>query len=239
MIRSKLLFIFFFALTLNTLAQYRDAGMWASFSANVDYKKRWEFSISPEMRLNENYSRVARLFADVGAQYKFSKQFFVTATYRGGARNAGDGFESRQRFQVGLGLRHKWNDFTITYQPRFQVSLEPHSSESDADFATTMRNKLQVKYEASKKMEYSTSFELFSNTAQYQQFVLQNWRWIAEAERRINKRNSVSLGYLIQKSLLDSPQELDYVLLLSYQVNLTTGKNKKKKQDEDLPEEIK
>jgi hypothetical protein len=47
-----------------------------------------------------------------------------------------------------------------------------------------------------------------------------NWRWTAQVARKINKKQSVALGYLIQRDLTESPQHLDFVFLLSYKVEL-------------------
>ena len=225
-------------LALSAGAQFRDAGLWVDYSLSTEFKKDFEFSISPEIRLDENLSRLARAFADVGAQYKITKQFFVSVTYRGGMRNDGEFYDPRHRFQFGLGIRRKAGDFTFTYQPRWQAAVKASSSENDADFVTTMRNKLQVKYTGLKGIDLSTSFEVFNNSTNYQGFVLQNWRWVGDIEKKINKQNSFSLGYLIQKSLLDSPQQIDFVILASYKMQLNLF-GKKKDEEKEPPVDTK
>ncbi len=227
MIRNKLGYILLFLLPSMASAQFKDAGMWTDFTCSVDLNKKWQVAASPEVRLNENFSRVSRAFVDLGAQYKYNKHLFLSLTYRGGAAQLTDYFETRQRLQFGVAYKNKIHDFTLALQSKWQAAVRSLSPESDADFITTMRNKLQVKYTGLKGIDLATSFELFNNTKQYQQFVLTNWRWIATVDKKINKTNSISLGYLIQKSLLDSPQKIDYVLLLSYQINLERKKEKK------------
>jgi hypothetical protein len=64
------------------------------------------------------------------------------------------------------------------------------------------------------------SFELFNSITRYQELAVQNWRWIAQVSRNISKKQSVVLGYLIQRDLTKSPRAMDYVLLLSYKVEL-------------------
>jgi hypothetical protein len=236
MIRSSYLIIVFCCLAECLLSQVRDAGMWTDISLNLDLGKNLGASISPEVRLDENISRVARAFTDVGLQYKLGKYFSTGVTYRGGVSNSNYGFNGRHRMQYTLLCRYKLGDFAFTLQSRWQVAVTSFSAENDADFITTLRNKFQLKYTGLKGIDLSSSFETFNNTGRYSDFQLQNWRWIANVEKKINKRNSISLGYLIQKSLLDSPQQLDYVFLISYQYNLNLKKKKTDKDKELKPE---
>lgn len=234
MMWNKTSALLLFLLPLAANAQYKDAGLWASFSASAELTKQWEIAVSPEMRFDENGTRLASAFTDIGAQYKVNKFFFVTATYRAGARRSDEFYDTRQRAQLGLGFKRKWKDFSVTYQPRWQLAIAGFAAESDADFVTTLRNKLKVQYSGWKKTDLSSSFEVFNANSAFGAFTLQNWRWIAEIERSINKRNAVSIGYLIQKNLLDTPNEMDFVFLLSYQLKLDLKKEKKNK-EEELP----
>ncbi|MFN0031343.1 MAG: DUF2490 domain-containing protein [Flavobacteriales bacterium] len=212
-------------------AQFKDAGMWTSLALSAELSKKLEVSISPEVRLDENITRLASAFTDAGAQYKFSKRLSISATYRGGVRRNDLFFDPRQRLQLGVALKKKWNDFTFTYQPRWQFAIANFAGESDADFVTTVRNRFKVNYSGLKKTDISTSFETFNATENNTNLALQNWRWIGEVERSLNKSQSLSVGYLVQKSLHDSPQEMDFVLLVSYQLQLDL-KKKGDKNDE-------
>jgi hypothetical protein len=217
------------------ICQYRDAGLWASFSLKADINKKLSLDVSPEIRLNENLTQLSRAFIDYGAQYKINKLLFATATWRGGQANAGEYFETRRRVQLGLGAKKKLEDFVVTFQSRGQLSTNPNRVETDVDFNTTWRNKVAVKYEAKKKLDISTSFELFHQEGRIQSLELTDWRWTAGVERRINKSQSFELGYLIQKSILDSPQELDFVFLLSYKMELRSKKKKSVQGDSAKP----
>ncbi len=216
------------SVTLN--AQYKDAGMWLNFSVSSEVKKNLELSLATEARLDENITHLSSAFADLGAQYKINKQFFVTATYRCGSKSSGDFYDLRQRFQLGVLFKKKWNDFTFAYQPRWQASVSNNQGENDADFVTIMRNRFKIQYGGLNKTNVSTSCEFFNLTSQYRPLLWQSWRWVSEIERDITKNSSVSLGYLIQRNILSSPQEVDYVFLLSFQQKLN---NKKKKDKEE------
>lgn len=233
MIRSNLLLVVLLW-SANVLGQYRDAGLWTSFSMQGNVNKRLSLSVSPELRLNENITEISRSFIDYGAQYKLHKYLFVSATWRGGLANTGEYFETRRRLQLGLGTRHKTDFFTVSFQSRGQLSFNPNSAETDIDFTTTWRNKIAVKYTAVKKTDFSTSFELFHRQGRVQNLELTDWRWTASVERKINKRNFLEIGYLIQKNMVKSPQEIDYVILLSYTMEIDL-KRKKKDENQNNP----
>lgn len=234
MIRNSLGIILCLFVT-SGLAQYKDAGMWADVSFSTDVSKKLKLSVAPEIRMNENMSHVSRIFSDFGLQAELRKNLSASVTYRLGAANQGNFFESRQRLQWGLAYKNKIDNFSWGVQSRWQLAIADFSGESDADFVTVLRNKLQIKYTGLKKTDVSMAFEIFNNTSNYQNFVMTNWRWTANIERKINKRNAISCGYLIQKSLLDSPQEIDFVVLLSYSCEIKWKKEKKEESPSPEP----
>jgi hypothetical protein len=213
----NLLIILFGCMTSFLVAQEKDAGLWTGIGLSYEVNKKLELSVSPEIRMEENISRTGSVFCDFGAEYKLGKGFFATATYRGGAKNRIDYFQTRQRLQLGLGYKWKYEDFSISYALRYQGSIQGGlSGDSDADFITIIRNKVGVKYEGVKKYTFSMSYEFFNSAAAVNRLEWQNWRWIAEAERKLNKRNFVSVGYLIQKNLVSSVPSSDFVVLVGY-----------------------
>jgi len=215
-LRNLLVILFVFASCILN-AQEKDAGLWTGIGLSYDVNKKIEVSLSPEFRFEENISRIGSLFCDVGADYKLGNGFFATVTYRVGAKNRIDYFQTRQRLQLGFGYKLKTENLTFSYAFRYQASIQGGlSSESDADFITIVRNKFGVKYEGMKKYTFSTSFEFFNSASQVNRLEWQNWRWAVEAERKLNKRNFVSLGYLIQKDLVSSVPASDFVVLVGY-----------------------
>jgi hypothetical protein len=194
--------------------------LWMDVGFSRELGERFELAMSPEVRLNENLSRWSRLFADVSLEYKHNKHISLSATYRGGAGNDGVHVDGRHRVQYGLGLKHKWKDWTLHYQSRLQFALNAAWSDADVDFNTTWRNRITLKYGGLKKTDLATAYEVFNSVSAYQELAITNWRWTAQVARKINKKQSVALGYLIQRDLTESPQHLDFVFLLSYKVEL-------------------
>lgn len=212
----------------------KDAGLWTDYNLTLKYKKKWEFSFAPEIRFNNNVSQLSRVMADVGVEYKPIKAFYAGASYRTSTRVEDDWQDTRERIQFGIGLKHEWRSFTFTLQPRYQASLQQVASDGDADFETTLRNKITVKYNIKKNLSTSSSFELFNNSEPGMELRLENWRWKADIGYDINKRNSFSIGYMIQKAIYESPQEMDFVFLVSYKTEINLSK-KTNKEKENLP----
>ena len=202
------------------LAQTKDAGLWIDAGFSRELGERFDLSVSPEIRLDENLTRWSRLFADASLEYKYNKHFSLSAAYRGGLRNDGVQVDGRHRMQYGLGLKQKWDDWTLHYQSRVQFAINAAWSDADVDFNTTWRNRVTVKYGGLKRTDLSTSYETFNAVSAYQELAWTNWRWTAQVARKISKKQSATLGYLIQRDMTDSPQHLDFVFLLSYKVEL-------------------
>lgn len=209
-------------------SQYRDAGLWSGTAANMQLSKKMQLNLAAEIRFRENITQMSRLFYEVGAEYKLKKWLDGSLTYRGGTANNNPYFDYRQRLQFGLAAKKKFDKFALTFQSRWQLGINGLSAENDADFYTTLRNKIQFKYTGLKGIDLATSYEIFNNTGTYQSFAMQNWRWVVSAEKKINKRNFLSLGYMIQKGLLDSPQEYDYIILLNYKFDIDLRKKEAK-----------
>ncbi len=218
---------------LSISAQERDAGLWAGVSLNSEVVKDLEFSFSPEFRLHENLRQLASYFTDLSGQYKFNKSISASAGYRIGGRNSGDYYDLRQRVQLGLTFKKKIKDFVFSWSPRWQGAIAGAVSESDGDFITTLRNRIKINYGGIKKWEISSSYEIFNITSQYSPPDLQNWRWVISLERDLKKGQAVSVGYLIQRDLTESPIEMDYIFLVNYSLRLDIYKKKKEKKDEE------
>lgn len=227
--------IIVFCLTVLTIAgygQYKDAGMWASGQLEYAFNKKTEFSFSPEIRLNENYTRWRNIFSDVSVSYKLQKGLSAEFTYRFGYRNnVVDGISYRQRLQFGLGYKIKWRDFSFSWLSRYQASVVAAGSDRDADFITNWRNKFSVRFDGVKKYEFSSAFEFFHGQAEGNVLYWQDWRWTGAVERKINKRNYIGVGYLIQKDLTAAIPAYDFVTTLNYKYVLI----KKEANDQSTP----
>jgi Protein of unknown function (DUF2490) len=226
-IKYNIIFLVLVLVTNALRAQYKDAGLWAEGTLSKEWGKRWECAVVPELRMDENITRVSRAFTDIGAQYKINKWLQSALVYRVGLAENDGYYDLRHRIQLGLALKTKRQDFSWTYAPRWQLALSAAQSD-DADIATTLRNRFQMKYNGWKDWELAMSYEFFHSTSAYRFLEWQNWRWISQVSYELNKSRSISAGYLIQRKLTGSQQQLDYVVLVGYKYNFKNKKSKKK-----------
>lgn len=216
MIFRKLLFIA--AVSWSTLlhAQEKDLGLWSGATFEYEVNDRLDLKLSPEIRFEENISRLGNAFGELSGSYKLTERISASATYRFGQRNKLDYFQLRQRLQFELGYKYKLENWTLGYAVRYQKTLQGNFSDSDPDFETVLRNKFSIKYTKIKKTDISAGWEFFHDGETEGGLAWQNWRATIEVERKLNKRNYFSLGYLIQKDLVSSVPSLDYVILVGY-----------------------
>lgn len=226
----RLLFILCF-ISVISAAQDNDAGLWLSYKMQSDFTKKLSWSLAPEVRFQNNISEVGSYFADAGLDYSLPGPWSVSLTYRTGYRNRDSYFSFRQRAQLGVSykIKFKWGDISLA--TRYQGNLEGSRTDRDADFVTTWRNKISIKYDAFKKWELGLSYEFFHSKGDTYLLEWSDWRCTASVERKLNKRNFLSLGYLVQQNLTSSVPQFDYIVLVAYKHKL----KKRKKQDD--PEE--
>ena len=235
---SKLLALLLILLGLSVRSQVNDAGLWVSGSVSVRVSKKIEISAAPEFRLNENFSQIQSVFTDLGGQYKITKQFFVNYTHRIGTRSNDGFYEMRNRSQLGLGYKFEIQDFDLVLQTRYQALINNAGAENDPDLKSTLRSKVQVKYNGIKKFQFTGSYEVFHNANLYGEMSWENWRAAVQMERKYKKINFFTLGYLIQRDLTTKAPEMDFVITMGYKRELDWRKNKKDEMPKSDPTAI-
>jgi hypothetical protein len=208
----------------------RDAGLWISGSAKADIGKKLEAHVAPEVRLDENITRVRGFFSDIGISRGISDYLTLHADLRVGARRMETWYEGRQRLSLGASLRIRKGDFSGIFLARKQFTPDLITGEGDVDVRRVTRLRTTLKYGGIKKTDASLSVELFYGT-----FVegMSNWRAQAGLERKLSKRNFVELTYMIQKDL--SNQDMDFVIRLGYTRKMDLDKRKSKADAPPLP----
>lgn len=230
MIRRKLAFLVFISFTSFVSAQnMNDAGMWNTFSFSGDIKdltpwkdpkifKDWSVHIDPEMRFDENVTRLYGYFADFGTDKKWSKYLLTSLEYRLGAKREENWYNLRTRWSMGAQLSLPFKDFKISSTTRYQVA---RVITTDLDLKSTWRQKVSLEYSGWKKIGIQMSHEMFflpislSNT---------NWRSQFSLKVKLNKSNAISLGYLVQKDLTNA--DMDFIVLTGYKWEFNKKKEK-------------
>lgn len=224
---ATLLLVFFasFAFAQNM----NDAGMWNTFSFSGDIKdltpwkdpkifKDWSIHVDPEMRYDENISRLYGYFADLGTDKKWSKYFLTSVEYRLGARREENWYNLRTRWSLGAQVSLPLKDFKISATTRYQVAKV---ITTDLDLKSTWRQKLSVEYSGWKNIGVQMSHELF-----FLPITLENTNWRSQIslKYKINKSNGISVGYLVQRNLTNA--DMDFVILTGYKWEFNKKKEK-------------
>lgn len=229
MISRKLLIFAILLAQFPICAQFNDAGLWSEISLQYKLSKRTDVSVTPEVRMDENISRVGRAFCDVGLQYKVSSAVSLSCVYRSGAAHDYQDTEFRQRIQMGAAFKWKGKKWTLAYLPRWQVSVRG-VGEYDADLSTLMRNRFQVKWDLPKKFELSSYAEFFHSTGSYDFAHWQSWRANCMLSKNLKGPHSFAVGYLVQHQFSSQVPRTDFVIVTSYRIDLERLKK------EDKPE---
>jgi Protein of unknown function (DUF2490) len=216
-------------LTLGRTQNRNDAGLWTGLSLGFDLGKGLNGEIAPQIRFDENMSRISGAFSDFGIEKKIHDNLDFSLEYRGGVRRNDNVYDGRHRFSSGLTVKTDVKDFKLSYTIRYQLSPRLNGGEGDVDIKNVLRQKVGVKYSGIKKYALATSFEVFIDG---EEDGFSDWRWQGSIERKFSKRKFLSLGYLIQKNLYDL--RMDYVVLVTYKYDLKSFK--KSKEEEATPQ---
>jgi len=200
-----------------TSAQEIDRGLWLNPSVVYKGLKKVDLELSPELRWDQDGTRLRTRQVDLKARYDLKKGCFAGLSLRLGAIQRNSGWQNRQRIQLNGGKKWKPGDFRIGYTTKIQFTFSGQTRTRDADLNSNFRNKLSLNYAGIKKFTPGISYELFHGLSDGAFLELQDWRFILEGEYKINKRNSIGLGYLLQQEIRTGIDQRDKVILLSYQ----------------------
>ena len=228
-LRKSIALFFLFVASFAFAQNVNDAGMWNAFSFSGDIKdltpwkdpkifKDWSIHVDPEMRYDENISRLYGYFADLGTDKKWSKYFLTSVEYRLGARREENWYNLRTRWSLGAQVSLPFKDFKFSATTRYQVAKV---ITTDLDLKSTWRQKISMEYSGWKNLGIQMSHELFllpislSNT---------NWRSQISLKYKIDKSKGISLGYLVQRDLTNA--DMDFVILTGYKWEFNKKKDK-------------
>lgn len=201
--------------------------MWATLNASHDLNKRWSLGMESQFRLDDNFTMYDASVIDIGASYKISKMLKTAATYRfGNSQRVYREFVNRHRFAFDFRIDEGFGEWDLDLRFRYQAAFDASSvGEQNADLKDAMRYRLKADRKLISKTSLAVSLELFQNTRWYQP-MLTDWRFRSEVSRKIAKRQSVSLGYMVQRQMNTANPLMQHILLIGYSVDLKFKKKK-------------
>jgi hypothetical protein len=227
-LNSALLFFVLLA-SFGSAQNVNDAGMWNTFSFSSDIKdltpwkdskifKDWSVHVDPEMRFDENISRLYGYFADLGTEKKWSKYFLTSVEYRLGAKREESWYNLRTRWSMGGQLILPVKDFKLSSTTRYQFAKV---LSSDVDMKSTWRQKVGLEYSGWKNFGIQMSHEFF-----FLPITLENTNWRSQVslKYKIDKSNALTVGYLVQRDLTNA--DMDFVILTGYKWEFNKKKDK-------------
>jgi len=217
-ISGCLLFVF---TNLKIQAQVNDAGLWTGINLEKKISKRFSVTLSEELRMNENISEAGSFLTDVGLNYKVNKYIRISGSYRfTNKRQLDDSYSERHRYYFDLNLRTKYSFFTFNLRSRYQSQYKDINSSAGGKIPDHyLRNKLSIKYELNKKIDFFISNEFYTPLRTYDKLLYDNIRYNFGVEYTFNKMHSIDLSYLIQREYNVKNPETDYVICIGYNFN--------------------
>jgi hypothetical protein len=227
MFRKFFVILVFFCWGMTSYAQYnQDAGGWWNGKVGFELKDNRTIYFNPEIRQWDNFRSLRSAFIDVGVEQKIAKNINGVVEYRMGSRNEWLYWQFRHRLSFGVETEWKNDKLKGVLTLRQQIAQSNFSLQEtmDLDTKTTTRLKGGIRYQIHKDLEIYQSHELFFNTTGLS---YTNWRWQSGVSYDLNKRQSIKLGYLIQRDL--STMATDYVVTGGWSYDFKLKKDNVKK----------
>jgi hypothetical protein len=199
-----------------TKAQYNDAGIWVSATAEKNINQRLSVSLAPQLRFYENVTELYKYFADAGVSYKL-KNFKFSFFYRlMEQRRVDDSYSQRHRFFADIAYKIKSEKVSLTYRFRYQNQFSDIGASSDWMVPSKyIRNKVSIKYLTDGKFQPFINADLWYNIKPAKsQF--NNFRVSAGVAYELNKFSSFDAAYMINKEINSKNPTTSYILTLGY-----------------------
>ncbi len=147
-------------LTLARVAPARaDVQQWTEVGVEHDVSKRVGLSFDQHLRFDDDVSRVAAFMPEPGVQYRLRKWLRFGLGYRMQYERSGSGdMRTRHRFFGNVRTRGELGEVRFEHRLQLQEQLRPDDGNA---WRHTVRNRLDVSYQALKRWTPSTSVELF------------------------------------------------------------------------------
>jgi hypothetical protein len=217
MLRKYLILTLLANLFLSAYSQVNDAGMWLSFNIDKKINKKFSFSLSQELRFNENVTELGTFFTEAGVNYRINKLIRISGNYRFANKRLIDNtYSQRHRFFADINLRKRFNDFQFSYRARFQNQFKDFYSRSNEEmFEYYLRNKISLSYRLNRVFSTYLSFENYT-PLNGENYFTDNIRYTLGTEYVFNKSNSIELFYIIQKEYNVNNPYTDFIIGLAY-----------------------
>ena len=220
--RMKVLLLLFIALPFFVTSQTSEK-LWIDLGVKYEFTRK--LSVEASITNRFYYNGVQSFFPAVLIKYKVRKWLVPSLEYRSiFSENKFENYDFKNRLNANLELKKEYKRFSFSGRIRYQFSFDQlyETEDYNAEFDQSIRFKPSVKYKIKKsKFTPLMSIEYFYNPAFEEtgrRFV--KYRFSAGTEIDLNKKNSVTIAYILDQQYNVAEPKRQHILSLSYTLNL-------------------
>jgi len=175
-------------------------GQWLSLGLEGKINKEIRFELEQGFRFSDGFSITQSTYTDMGASYRFSKEFKVAANYRftqrGGMFNV---LHLDNRFSAEMRYRVKLNDLAISSRIRYLTRFRDYNTSAEGRIPQRyIRLKFDLDYDLPKKFSASIGSEIFWQLTALYGKGFDNFWLIAGLNYDLSKQDKLSLTFIRQ-----------------------------------------
>jgi hypothetical protein len=201
-------FLFLIFICSRGHAQEKDFQTWNSIGLKKSITKKLDLTLSQELRLRYNSTRLRTSFTDIGLNYEVINNLDVGISYR---FIISPGAVAHRAYS-DVSYKYSLNKWSFQARIRYQ-----HQVEINTFAKNYFRPKVTIDYNINKKWEPYISAELFYRAAYYKGDLFDEYRLSAGIAYDFNKRHSIKGFYLLNQEFNVNAADEDHVAGVSYE----------------------
>jgi hypothetical protein len=187
---------------------YNDARLWTNIYFEKTFAKSFNVHLNQKNRWDQNMQRFELGYVDIGVTVKpFKKwnvKFLLDYVYALKQKNNGD-FRPRHTAYAAVVLRKDFGRFRLMYRNLAQVTYKGYQVSKTGYIPYYYdRNKVTLKYEATKRLEFYIAEEISIPLFTPQQFTISRSRSLAGLFITVTKHQLLELYFGFQQQLTDT-----------------------------------
>lgn len=195
------------AFSKTAIAQDLNYATWIQAGLEFEIVNDLDFAITEIVKQDIEFTGVHSLNTDVELKYKFAKKWSASADYRLKLLPT----ETIHRFGTSINFREGMGKFDLYFRSKYQYEIRQYRLPDQA-----WRNRIKLRYEATKDIYPYISYELFLNST-YRETSFNTYRVEAGSTFELNKHSEIQLYIMLDQELLKTKPVSYLVFGLAYQ----------------------
>lgn len=203
-------------------AQHSVSGVWLQLGVDRELTDRLDLKGGLQVRTLGSFIRYQTSFFDLGLDYKIAEGVDAEVNYRLGYRqDVAGNFDLRQRFNFDLSYEYDFGKPELSMRLRYQAARRGVAAfeERIPELREAFRYRIKGSTEIVDDFDVDLSYEWFMSRDE-RGFDWSDWRLRVEFKRKINKRQDLTFGYLLQRQVLTADPRTEHVITLGYSFEL-------------------